>query len=495
MRASSLSALLGVALAAGLWTASPAAAAPAAGSVLIEKVTVVSPERGTPLTDAFVLIEGGKIRSVATVRPAAAKGVRVVDGRGRFLVPGLIDSHTHVGVPPGVSLASPDFERRHADMLAAYWRQAPRSYLYHGVTAVVDLASPAGAVERFRAEPLAPDVVSCAPLTLERGYPVSSLPPEVRSRFIAYPLPEDPAAAAGLVQRARQDGHRCIKLFFEDGFGEATNLPLPSASVAAAVRAEARRLGMPLVIHANALDMQTAALRHQPDVLAHGLWHWGAAGDAPGLPEPIRRHLDAVRASGVALQPTFGALDGLANLFEPGFLDDPALQKVVPPQLLAWYRTEEAQFFKQEFLAEEPGFANPAVARRVFRPVVTRNERAVAYLAKHGGKILLGSDTPSAPTWADQPGLNTWRELQHMARAGLSPRDLLLAATLRNAETFGLADLGTIAPGKAANLLLLRADPLASVEAWNAIEMVILHGQVIPRESLAVAAPAQPSGR
>ncbi len=73
-----------------------------------------------------------------------------------------------------------------------------------------------------------------------------------------------------------------------------------------------------------------------------------------------------------------------------------------------------------------------------------------------------------------------------MARAGLPLRDLLKAATIRNAETFGMQDLGTIEPGKIANLLLLRADPLADVEAWNAIETVILHGELIPRESLAM---------
>lgn len=182
-------------------------------------------------------------------------------------------------------------------------------------------------------------------------------------------------------------------------------------------------------------------------------------------------------------------LDGEANLFDPRFLDDPALKKVVPPDLLAWYRTEEAQFFKKEFLDESPELADPAVARKIYGDVATWNERPFTYLAQHGGKVLLASDTPSGPTWTDQPGLHTWQELQHMARAGLSPRELLKAATSRNAEVFGFQDLGTIEPGKTANLLLLRSDPLASVEAWNAIETVILHGELIPRESL-TAQPA-----
>jgi imidazolonepropionase-like amidohydrolase len=482
MRSRHLSALVWAVLSALIPAAAPAA--PAGPAVLIENVTVVSPEREAPWQNAFVLLEEGKIRSVGTQRPAVAKDVRVIDGRGRYLMPGLIDGHVHVGSPPGVPITE-DFEKGHAEMLAAARRQQPRSYLYHGVTAVVDLASPPGSAESFRSAPQAPDIVSCAPLALENGYPAVFIPAELRHRFVVYALPEDPGAAARLVERARQDGYRCIKMYMEDGFGAASNWPLPPEPVVTAIRAEARRLGLPFVLHANALDMQTVALHYKPDVIAHGLWNWGASSGAPDLPEPIRRHLDAVLASGAAYQPTFGVLHGLASLFDPAFLDDPALKKVVPPSLLAWYRTDEAQFFKKELLTESPALANPAVARKAFGGGSSQGERAFAYLAQHGGKILLGSDTPSAPTWTDQPGLNTWRELQSMARAGLPLRELLNAATIRNAEMFGMQDLGTVEPGKTANLLLLRADPLASVEAWNDIETVILHGEPIPRESLA----------
>jgi imidazolonepropionase-like amidohydrolase len=311
------------------------------------------------------------------------------------------------------------------------------------------------------------------------------MPAEQRATLLRYPLPADPAAAPALVRRAQADGHRCIKLFFEDGFGDATGWPLPSDAVVAAVRAEARRLGLPVVIHANALDMQTAALRHQPDVLAHGLWNWGASGRQPGLPEPIRRHLDAVLAARIAVQPTFGVIEALGALFDPAFLDDPALKKVVPSALLAWYRTEEAQGPKNDLVADSPILADPARARQIFAGVLDQDVRATAYLIAHKGRILLGSDTPSGPFFTNPPGLNTWKELRHLAAAGLSPRGILEAATRRNAQVFGLSDRGTIEPGKAADLLLLSADPLKSVEAWDSIESVIVRGSVIPRESLA----------
>ena len=192
------------------------------GSVLIENVTVVSPEREAPLRDAFVLIEEGTIRSVGTARPAVSKEkkVQVVNGRGRFLVPGLIDSHVHVGMPPGIGVVTADFEKRHGEMLAAFWKQLPRSYLYHGVTSVVDLASARVAAGHFRSAPVAPDLFTCAPLALERGYPAVLLPAEGHDQMLPYTLPGDPDKAVGLVRSLQKDGHRCIKLFFEDGFGE-----------------------------------------------------------------------------------------------------------------------------------------------------------------------------------------------------------------------------------------------------------------------------------
>src|SRR5688572_3998582 len=201
-------------LSALLWLFLTATFPAFAGPILIERVTVVSPEREAPLRDAFILLAEGRIRSVSAERPPVDKGVRMVDGRGRFLVPGLIDSHVHVGMPPGVGILTEDFEKRHGNMLAAYWRQAPRSYLYHGVTAVVDLAAWPGSTDRFRSASLGPDLVTCAPLVLAEGYPAMFFPAELRSRYLPYLLPDDPEAAASLVQRARQDGHRCIKLFF-----------------------------------------------------------------------------------------------------------------------------------------------------------------------------------------------------------------------------------------------------------------------------------------
>ena len=77
--------------------------------------------------------------------------------------------------------------------------------------------------------------------------------------------------------------------------------------------------------------------------------------------------------------------------------------------------------------------------------------------------------------------------MKAMVSAGLSLEDVMAAATINNAQQFRIEnDYGTVEVGKIANLLLLKANPLDSIESWNSIETIILHGEPIARESLLV---------
>ncbi len=101
--------------------------------------------------------------------------------------------------------------------------------------------------------------------------------------------------------------------------------------------------------------------------------------------------------------------------------------------------------------------------------------------------MVLASDTPSSPTFAAQPGLSTYQELQHMAKIGIALKDILAAATINNAKAFGLDSLyGTVEPGKKANLLLLSRNPLKTITAYDHINYVIINGKAITREKLKV---------
>jgi len=118
--------------------------------------------------------------------------------------------------------------------------------------------------------------------------------------------------------------------------------------------------------------------------------------------------------------------------------------------------------------------------------MVDRGGRVLAYLDEiEHSNIALGSDYPGSPSYAKQPGLSTLQEMEMMAAAGYPLRKILEAATINNARMFGIErDYGSVEVGKTANLLLLKANPLESVEAWDTIDTVILHGRPIKRDDL-----------
>jgi imidazolonepropionase-like amidohydrolase len=118
-----------------------------------------------------------------------------------------------------------------------------------------------------------------------------------------------------------------------------------------------------------------------------------------------------------------------------------------------------------------------------------RLRQVIGYLAARDANILFATDTPSSPTYGNLPGLNGYLEMQHLVEAGMSPAQVFRAATINNARAFGILDrAGTIEPGKAANLLLMRDSPLASVQAYDSIVTLWVGGKQVERARLAAGA-------
>jgi len=473
-----------------------ATAAPAA-DLLIENVTLISPEQAQPLANRHVLIRDGRIVSVGQQRIAAKADARKIDGRGKFLTPGIMDSHVHVGDAAGIPPMSDD--PAIAALRDQYLRQQPRSYLYFGVTQVLSLAALQTGLETFESQPVRPDLFHCGAVPVLDGYPLVFIPEQVRSQLFRdyvfepanakeHPLPAGAKEAEhtpeAVVERIAKGGARCVKIFIENGFGPASDWPLMSKETLARIRAATRKHKLLLIAHANAIDMQRIAVDADVDVLAHGLWNWNEYEGQQGVPEPIAAHLRNVRAKRIGYQATLRVLPALADLFRADTLKDPTYAKVVPPEVLAWYSTEPAQFFKKEMRGSNTA-PDPKMAQMFFK-VGEHGMRALRYLHDLGHPLLLGSDTPSAPTYGNQPGYDTYREMRLMAQSGVSLPAIFRAATINNARQFGLdKDYGTVEAGKHANLLLLTANPLETMRAWAQIEKVILHGNVIERDSLA----------
>jgi imidazolonepropionase-like amidohydrolase len=464
----------------------------AAADLLIENVTVLSPERSQPLLNRYVLIRDDRIAEVLD-HPPTSVAARI-DGTGKFLTPGLMDSHVHVSGVPGMAMG----DAGHKSLSLDYERQQPRSYLYFGVTQLLDLNNAPDAIAAFEAQPQRPDLFRCGGAPVLNGYPTVFVDPPARYRLMpdyifepanrdVLPVGADASAHTpeAVMARIAKSGAKCVKLFVEDGFGPASDWPILSVDSMRRVREAAHKLGLLVVAHANALDMQSIAVAAHVDVLAHGLWNWPTLIKDEGVPKSIAEHLRKVHAAKIGWQATLRVLSGQRDLFLSGTLDDPVYPKVVPPALLAWYRTDEAQFFKRD-LQREFGNAPDAKIAQFQWQGVERDMRATRFLYELGHVLLLGSDTPSAPTYGSQPGYDTFREMQLLSQAGIPLSAIFAAGTINNARQFRLdKDYGTVEVGKIANLLLLTANPLDSVGAWDQIEKIILHGKPLDRASLA----------
>jgi hypothetical protein len=219
-------------------------AADAAKSWLIKDVTLISPERAAPLPHADVLIEDGSIARVGA--DLTAPNAAHIDGRGRFLIPGLIDSHVHVdhlvGLDDEIIAADPQ-------LLKDYHTQLPRSYLAFGFTSLVDLDFEPGMRGWYEAQPLRPRLYHCGPgIRIAAGYGTRKVTKDAKLTKIPN-LVYEPAQAENwpamldprdytpekAVGRAVAIGATCAKVFVESGFGGTFNWPIP--------RPETNRLG------------------------------------------------------------------------------------------------------------------------------------------------------------------------------------------------------------------------------------------------------------
>lgn len=461
----------------------------------IENVTIVSPESARAIGGATVTIHEGRIQSIsATARAAAsspATPAHKLDGTGLYLIPGLIDSHVHLGGIPGMT---DEQEKAHPDIARAARDQFPRSYLYAGFTTLVDLISTPEGMARWKSHDPAPDTYFCGGAALMDGYPTNYLPKESRYTAMPYMLVETGTSGSALpagvtasehtpqavVARMKAGGALCVKTFFERGFGGVHDLPVPRAETIRALVQAAHAAGLPVFMHANSLEAQRFALDTGVDIIAHGLWNTDeqtAPGELTALDESV---LDRVIVAHLGWQPTLQVLYGLRDLFDDATLADPRLARVLPRSLIDWYRTPEGRWFHDAIVAQTPALAAPSAAAKMLADPIDRGAAATRYMAQRHARLLFGTDTPSSPTYANPPGLNGWIEMRHLADDGVTPEQIFQAATLDNARALKLdREIGTVQVGKRANLLLVRADPRKSIQAYQEIVKVILGGRVL----------------
>jgi imidazolonepropionase-like amidohydrolase len=464
-----------------------------AQDILIQNVTLISPERAAPMFHADVLLQEGRIAQIGT-KLVPGPHSRPIDGSGRFLIPGLIDSHVHAGHSAALDDDAID---AHPELWAAYRDQLPRAFLAFGFTSVVDLDLKPSDKAWFDGAPVHPHLYSCGKgIKVAGGYMAFKVPAALSENFpnLIYEPKEatywpkslnpDDYTAERAISRAADAGAICVKVFVESGFGRF-NWPYVHTETLQKIRAAASKRKLVLMVHATSVDSWRSAVDAHADIIAHGLWVWPGDVGNPTPPAAADAVIAAVARAGTRVQPTLQTVAGERAMFDPALLDDSRLTFALPKAVITYLRSPEGVKSSSALLAEyrkaspSPGF-EPLLAATVERTHATLNVMLRDHVA-----LIFGSDTPGVDGFGNPPGLNGRLDLQNWADAGVPLPLILRAATLDNAKALRLShEVGSIQVGKRADLLLLKHNPLESISAYDSIETIFLNGEPVAREAL-----------
>ena len=389
-------------------------------SLVIVGATVIDGTDEAPRRGESVVVEDGTITCVGPPTDCPPPpGARTIDGRGRWLIPGLFDAHVHLTEEQG------DF--------------GPL-YLAFGITSVRDVGGYADSLLALRARIDAG--AALGPRLYIAGNPIDGHPTEWPSLYGDVPVVVRTAEeAARAVRDAKAAGSDFIKLY------HGLNPSLLAAAVA-----EAHRLGL----------KATADLipwRFPPDsAIASGVDGFEHAipppdGDIDAWKKDSARMGDLVErvvASGAALTSTM-------VLYErsiPALPTGESTFQALPPAL----RRRSAEMVRASRSGRNLDYA-------------CRSARAVV---ANGGLVLAGTDSYYMVSY---PG-DLQRELELLVECGLTPKEALAAGTRNPASWLGADSLGTIERGKVADLVLLRGDPLADIGQVRRIEWVMARGRI-----------------
>lgn len=467
--------------------------------LIISNITIISTEDGNYVPYVgYLVIEGEKIIYIGENKPVLSGEFETIDGSEKFVIPGLIDSHVHITEVQGMLYHHME---KHPDMVEEFNKQMPRSYLYNGFTTLINLG---GITEEqvtfFNSQALKPDLYHTgrSGASVANGYPMNYAPEQYRfdsaPNFIYLESEADNIpvkfdivnhSPEAVVTRIKESGAIAVKTYYESGFRNTEKLPVPTKDIMNRLLKESHAEGLVLTAHGNSFESHSFLTDAGVDIIAHGMWNWGKYKSLPidSMPLEIKKVLDLQIQRQIGYTPTLTVISGEEALADKGFLMDPELKKVVPENILEWYKTDEGQWFAEklfsEYTAEE--------VHAIYRNIQGHAKHVLKYLSDHGGLILFGTDTPSAPTYGNQPGHNGFWELRLMREAGMPLNQILSAATINNAKAFKLDDsIGSLAVGKKANMVLLTRNPLQEIDAYNAIDKIVISGKIIAREDLKV---------
>lgn len=393
----------------------------AAQITVITRATVIDGSGAPPRNDMTIVMENGRIRDMgpsSAVKPPA--GATVVDVAGKYVVPGIINAHGHVGARTEPQL---------------------RQYALYGVTTTNSMQTDPDEVIQVRDAQRGGDL---------RGSRVFT----IRRRFAPDLKLKTPEEARAKVDQTVAEGADFIKLWIESQYGKIAKLP-PEISIA--VLEQSRKHGKITTAHIFDYDDAKLLIENGLNVMAHNVRDR----------EVDVEFIELVKRRNVTLIPTMTRDQGLFIYGEmPSWLEDVYLLKVIP--------ADRQAVLKEKVTAQQAG--HPLRSR--FKSDFEMNRINLKKMADAGVRIAFGTDSGGDPNRFFVQGYFEHREMELMVDAGLTPMQVIQSFSKNASEALGIDKaFGTLAKGKAADLLVLQKNPLENIGNMRTIDAVYLGGR------------------
>ena len=450
-------------------------APPAAPVRALVGATLIDGTGALPVSHATVVVRDGRI-DCAGKDCVVPKGAAVTDVSGLWILPGLIDAHVHFG-QSGWADARPDsFDLRDRfpyetveSELALHPEKNLRADLCSGVTSVFDNGGYVWSIDlahRERNDPNAPRVAAAGPLLSTIDFWLN-LPAERQFLHL-----KDAASARSDAQYLAARGADAVKVWFIVTPEQTVEASTPEVLAAGE---EARRLGLPLIVHATGLAEAKVALKAGAHLLVHSV------DDLPVDDE----FLALAKSTGAVYCPTLTVMSGYlrqaqaAASGKPPVLDDPNgcvdrafVERITTPGVLpAAGAAEKLERFES-----------------MVGPMASTMAANLKRVSDAGIPIAMGTDAGNPLTLH---GPSVYAEMEAMQAAGLSPMQVIVDATRGGSRAMGVETVGgTLEKGKSADLIVVAADPTQDVANLRKLRFVMRAG--VLRSQSELRAPAAP---
>lgn len=393
--------------------------------------TVFDGTGAAPISDGVVLVRDGRIVSVGPADGVEVPGnAEVIDIKGKWIIPGLINAHGHVGDVKGIEPGHYSTGNIQ-DQLSRYAR--------YGITTVVSLGDDRAEAEAFRA---------VTDTSAARNWARLYIAGDVVSG-------DTPAQAVGVANRNVEMGVDFLKIRVDDNLGATTKMGEP---VYQAVIDAAHDHGLKLAVHMYYLDDAKDLVEAGADFIAHSVRDM----------EVDTAFIHLMKERGICYCPTLTReLSTFVYEERPDFFDDPFFLREFDSTIFAPLLDPDRQ--------EQVRRSRSAQAYKQALPVAMKNLKT---LSDSGVTIAFGTDSGMPGRFQ---GYFEHLEMELMADAGMHPEDILLSATRDAATCLGLEDVGILTTGNRADFVVLDQDPFVDITNTRSINSVWIGGAMIER--------------